>query len=193
MSHANEDLPHYHLRFKQDKRCATFEAGPFFQESNPDRNENAAKVRDIYDYIIDRFGDIKEICDGHFYLTWNGQILDPDMNIADIEVNGKKIELYNHEKTPFIAVINSFAPAFLKTMNDADETDREARGGKKKTRKQMYSARSRRIITLKNAGAFRKHMYSARTRGIITLRKKKTKGPKGRRKIERSRSFRNKR
>ena len=189
MSHANEDLPHYHLRFKQDKRCATFEAGPFFQESNPDRNENAATVRDIYDYIIDRFGDIKEIRDGHFYLTWNGQILDPDMNIADIEVNGKKIELYNHEKTPFIAVINSFAPAFLKTMNDADEAERETRGGKK-TRKQIYSARTRRIITLRNADTFRKHMYAARSRGIITLRKK---GAKGRRKIERSRSFRNKR
>ena len=113
MSHTNEDLLHYHLLIKQDKRCATFEAGPFFQELNPDRNVNAAKVRDIYDYIIDRFGDIKEICDGHFYLTWNGQILDPNINIADIEVNGKKIGLYNHEKMPFIAVVNSCAPADL--------------------------------------------------------------------------------
>jgi hypothetical protein len=157
MSHANEDLPHYHLRFKQDKRCATFEAGPLFQESNQERNVNAAKVRDIYDYIIERFGDIKEIRDGHFYLTWNGQILDPDMNIADIEVDGKKIGLYNHESVPFIAVVNSCAPADFKAMNE-----RETRGGKKKTR----------------------------SRGIITLRKK---GAKGRRKIERSRSFRNKR
>ena len=163
MSHANEDLPHYHLRFKQDKRCATFEAGPFFQESNSDRNVNAAKVRDIYDYIIDRFGDIKEIRDGHFYLTWNGQILDPDMNIADIEVDGKKIGLHNHETVPFIAVVNSCAPA-----------DFKARGGKK-IRKQIYAARSRKIITLRNVDAFRKHMYSARSQT-------KKKGTKGRRK-----------
>jgi hypothetical protein len=79
------------------------------------------------------------------------------MNIADIEVNGKKIGLYNHETVPFIAVVNSYAPA-----------DFKARGGKK----------------------IRKQIYSARTRRIITLRKK---GTKGRRKIERSRSFRNKR
>lgn len=72
---------------------------------------------------------------------------------------------------PFIAVVNSVAPADFKAMNAADETDREARGGKR-TRKQMYSARSRRIITSRKKGA---------------------KGPKGRRKIERSRSFRNKR
>lgn len=172
MSHTNEDLLHYHLLIKQDKRCAIFEAGPLFQESNQERNVNAAKVRDIYDYIIDRFGDNGEIRARHFYLTWNGQILDPNMNIADIEVDGKKIGLRNHETVPFIAVVNSCAPADFKAMNAADETDREARGGKKKTRKPMYSARSRRIIT---------------------SRKKGTKGPKGRRKIERSRSFRNKR
>lgn len=77
----------------------------------------------------------------------------------------------------------------FRLMNDVDEAERNARGGKR-TRKQMYSARSRGIITLKNADAFRKQMYSARSRRIITLRKKRT---KGRRKIERSRSFRNKR
>jgi hypothetical protein len=184
MSHANEDLLHYHLLIKQDKRCATFEAGPLFQESNPDRNVNAAKVGDIYDYIIDRFGDIKEIRDGHFYLTWNGQIIDPDMNIADVEVDGKKIGLYNHETVPFIAVVNSCSSADFKALNDADNAERETRGGKKKTR-------SRRIITLRNTDAFRKQMYSAH--GIITLRKKGAKGRKGRRKIERSTTFRNKR
>jgi len=156
MSHANEDLPHYHLLIKQDTRCATFEAGPLFQESNPDRNVNAAKVRDIYDYIIDRFGDIKDIMDRNFYLTWNGQILDPDMNIADIEVDGKKIGLHNHEKVPFIAVVNSCAPADFKALNDADNAERETRGGKKKTR-------SRRIITLRNTDAFRKQ--KKRTKG----------------------------
>lgn len=159
MSHANEDLPHYHLRFKQDTRCATFEAGPLFKESNPERNVNAAKVRDIYDYIIDKFGDIKDIMDRNFYLTWNGKILDPDMNIADIEVDGKKIGLHNHEKVPFIAVVNSCSSA-----------DFKARGGKR-TRKQMYSTRSRRIITLRNVDAFRKHMYSA-----FRKQKKRTKG-----------------
>ena len=57
------------------------------------------------------------------------------------------------------------------------------RGGKR-TRKQKYSARSRGIITLRNASAFRKQ----KKRGPSG-----PKGPKSRRKIEHSTSFRNKR
>ncbi len=56
--------------------------------------------------------------------------------------------------------------------------------GGKRTRKQKYSARSRGIITLKNASAFRKQ----KKRGP-----KGPKGPKSRRKIEHSTCFRKKR
>ncbi len=56
--------------------------------------------------------------------------------------------------------------------------------GGKRTRKQKYSARSRGIITLRNASAFRKQ----KKRGPSG-----PKGPKSRRKIEHSTSFRNKR
>ena len=79
---------------------------------------------------------------------------------------------------------SSWVRGKCKSLTERFFTPRVHPGGGKRTRKQKYSARSRGIITLKNASAFRKQ----KKRGPSG-----PKCPKSRRKIERLTSFRNKR
>jgi hypothetical protein len=184
--HEYEELPHLHLFIKGD--CRTFEGPPFFTQSNPDCRIDKARVSDIKQAVKDRCGYEdgtpfqQSIWRGDFDIYWNGNKLDDDLFLEGISSEKSetsiKLEMYSTVNVVLRKSskdINAADEAErnlrenYKAMNDADEAERQKQGGKKKTRKQIYSAQ---------------------TRGIITLRKK---GAKGRRKIERSRSFHNKR
>jgi hypothetical protein len=108
---------------------------------------------------------------------------DYSYNLSDDYIKIDSIEgdysKFTHSKYFFIFKIPEPPMTLTKCIGDACRktfrrlTGQSARvnpSGGKRTRKQMYSARSRGIITLRNTDAFRKHMYAARSRGIITLR-----------------------
>ena len=94
MVHEHEDLEHYHLLVVRDYyKYGGFEVPPLFK--NTERDVVSAKVADIYPFIYDRYGENDEIVkSGNFYLLWKDQRLDPEMEIANVEVNGEKIKLY---------------------------------------------------------------------------------------------------
>ena len=119
----------------------------------------------------------------------NPQLLDTYLYIYKVEGNTELSDLI--QATPNLDTSATPTPMTLtKCIGDAcRKTFRRLTGqsarvhstGGKRTRKQIYSVRSRGIITLRNASAFRKQ------------KKRGPKGPNSRRKIEHSTSFRNKR
>jgi hypothetical protein len=98
-----------------------------------------------------------------------------DLTNYDTSIISDSICILTKDKQRLLDFLNDFPQktcigSLCKKLGDITRRNPQIHpGGNKKTRKQMYSARSRRIITLRKKGA------------------------KGRRKIERSRTFRNKR
>ena len=92
--------------------------------------------------------------------------MDKSINITIIDDNGAGIDLLKYlidEDDRYSEII------YLHTIcsvpkSPASGIKYSATLGGKKTRKQMYAARSRGIITLKNASAFRKHKKAAKGR-----------------------------
>jgi hypothetical protein len=111
-----------------------------------------------------------QITDKHCGYTFHAYIQEYPDSAEDIYVLKEGLDnLFNYLNNPPETCIGSLCKRFF--------TPRVYSTGGKRTRKQKYSARSRGINTLRNASAFRKQ-------------KKRS---KGRRKIEHSTSFRNKR
>ena len=139
----NEELPHIHVFFKGD--CRTFEGPPFFTQSHPECHIDKARVSDIKRAVKDRCGYEdgtpfqQSIWRGEFDIYWNGNKLDDNLFLESVtsETSEKsvKLEMYS--------TVNVVLHGPFKAMNDADEAERNARGGKKKTR---------RIITLRKKG-----------------------------------------
>ena len=95
-----KNYPHYHIMMKL-MDCSTgneiyagmIETGALY-ENNIEKTHYASTVRDIINAWRNNRHMYGEDVDAN--IAWNGEILDPDMFIRDIIVNGKKIPLYVH-------------------------------------------------------------------------------------------------
>jgi hypothetical protein len=96
--HSCKNQPHYHLMIRlfnctsgEEIYSGTLETEALYAH-NIDEKYKAATVRDIINTWRDRrYMDEK---DAVATVEWNGETLDPDMLIRDIEIDTKKIPLY---------------------------------------------------------------------------------------------------
>ena len=88
--HRNERLPHYHLLVILPSG-ASKNMNETFERSGDgvDGRETSGKVQNIMDFVSSH-----DIGDKPFTLTWRGhKMVNPDVRIRDIRVNGAKIPL----------------------------------------------------------------------------------------------------
>jgi SepF-like predicted cell division protein (DUF552 family) len=107
--HENEDLEHYHLYIKCADIGKVMELPEVFRHSKKERNLTAANIGDLKEYAKEKFGYlVPEIASGNFYLSWKGEILEPDeLKIRDIMVREERLPLYKPDiKNPIIVHIN---------------------------------------------------------------------------------------
>ena len=104
MSHAHEDLKHYHLNleFYGNGRAGVDVKHPLFRKSNKNRDIKRATVRDIEEIAREIYQT--EVGVNPFYLTWRNRILNSDEKIRNIEVDGEKIPLFNSDPKNAIIV-----------------------------------------------------------------------------------------